>query len=224
MYYVYRLIDPRTSKTFYVGKGTGERAYVHQSFRDSNKNRYKDNVIKQIHNEGLEVIVEFEHDNIIDEDHAYYLEECLIMSIGIENLTNLCLGSKPPSRKGKTYTMTEAHKANLSKALKGKKHDWSWNKGKTKDTDPRIAEAAKKRAATGNEHLRGKKLSQETVQKIKDALTGRKMTAEQVKKMKKAKKGRSWEEIYGVEGARKRREAIKRRKQKTAGMEDVVIE
>jgi len=32
-------------------------------------------------------------------------------------------------------------------------------------------------------------------------------TEETKKKMSEAKKGRSWEEVYGVEGARKRREA-----------------
>ena len=28
-YYVYRLIDPRTGNTFYVGKGKGNRLYAH---------------------------------------------------------------------------------------------------------------------------------------------------------------------------------------------------
>ncbi len=28
-YYVYLYIDPRDSKTFYIGKGTGNRAFTH---------------------------------------------------------------------------------------------------------------------------------------------------------------------------------------------------
>lgn len=40
-YYVYRLIDPRTLQTFYVGKGSGDRVYQHvknvQSLLNNNK-------------------------------------------------------------------------------------------------------------------------------------------------------------------------------------------
>ena len=46
-YYVYRLIDPRTGQTFYVGKGKGNRLYAHindalknfdgHSYEDSNE-------------------------------------------------------------------------------------------------------------------------------------------------------------------------------------------
>lgn len=224
MYYVYRLIDPRDNKTFYVGKGSGDRAYSHQAFRDSNKNIHKDNTIRKIHSAGLEVVIEFEHEGITDEDQAYLLEEQLIQTIGLENLTNICTGSNPPSQKGRTFVMSEETKAKISKAHKGKKKNYDvWQKGKTKETDPRLAAMAKKRSETGNEHQRGKKRKPETVTKIKKALTGRKMTDEQVDKMKKAKKGRTWEEIYGVEGASKRREALQQKKLRTAGMEDIVL-
>lgn len=223
MYYVYKLINPITNTVFYVGKGSGDRAYCHQNFKDSNNNTHKDNTIKSILSYGLEVIVEFEHKNILHEDYAYELEKVLIEKIGIENLTNICTDSRPPSRKGKTYTMTAEHKQSLSKALKGKsKSAPVWNKGNTKETDVRIRESAKKRSETGNEHQRGKKRDPATVEKIKEKLTGRKMTDEQVSKMRQAKKGRTWEEIYGVEGATKRR-AAKATRLRTAGMEDIVI-
>lgn len=226
MYYVYKLINPITNAVFYVGKGSGDRAYCHQKFKDSNNNAYKDNTIKSIHSCGLEVIVEFEHENILDEDYAYELEQALIEKIGISNLTNICLDSRPPSRKGKSYTMSLSHKENLSKALKGKKKaNEPWNKGLSKLTDSRILDSAKRRSETGNEHQRGKKRDPATVEKIKEKLTGRKMTDEQVSKMRQAKKGRSWEEIYGVEGAAARRaaRAAKATRLRTAGMEDIVI-
>ena len=224
MYYVYRLVDPRNGKTFYIGKGSGNRAYVHQAFRDSNKNPHKDNTIRKIHSAGLEVVVEFEYENIMEEDRAYLLEEELIQSIGVENLTNICVGSNPPSQKGRTFVMSEETKAKLSKAHKGKKKNYDvWQKGKTKETDARLAAMAKKRSETGNEHQRGVKRKDQTVEKIKKALTGRSMTEEQIKKMSKAKKGRTWEEIYGEEGAKKRREALRQKRLRTAGMEDIVL-
>lgn len=223
MYYVYRLINPSTNETFYVGKGSGNRAFCHQQFTDSNNNPHKDRTIQNILNKGLNVIVEFEHTDIIEEQIAYDLERELIKSIGVDNLTNICIDSRPPSRKGKTYVMTEEHKARLSAALKGKKKSSGpWNKGLSKDLDKRVADSAKKRAETGNKHLKGVNRDPATVQKVKDKLTGRSMTAEQVEKMRIAKKGKTWEDIYGVEGAAKRREARKARL-RTAGMEDIVI-
>ena len=51
-YYVYRLIDPRTGQTFYVGKGKGNRLYAHindalknfdgQSYEDGDEDEISD--------------------------------------------------------------------------------------------------------------------------------------------------------------------------------------
>lgn len=95
-----------------------------------------------------------------------------------------------------------------------------WNTGLTKDTDSRVAEVARKRKAYGNPHQIGQKHSVERIKKVKDALTGRSMTDEERIKMSVAKKGKTWEEIYGIDGARDRREKVRLR---TAGMEDVTI-
>ena len=46
------------------------------------------------------------------------------------------------------------------------------------------------------------------------------MTDSQKSKMSLAKKGRSWEDIYGIDGAKKRRESVRLR---TAGMEDITV-
>lgn len=61
----------------------------------------------------------------------------------------------------------------------------------------------------GNQHQVGNKHDEVRIQKVKDKLTGRKMSDEQKTKMSQAKKGKSWEEIFGEDGARKRRELRK---------------
>jgi hypothetical protein len=81
-----------------------------------------------------------------------------------------------------------------------------WNKGLSKDTDPRMAELARKRKEHGNPHLIGRTYSKTHVEKIRNALTGRSMTDEERVKMSAAKRGKTWEEIFGNDGAKARRD------------------
>jgi len=67
-YYVYRLIDPRTGQTFYVGKGKGNRIYAHindalksfdgQSYESNDEDEISEKIkqIREIKAAGLEVI------------------------------------------------------------------------------------------------------------------------------------------------------------------------
>ena len=89
-YYVYRLIDPRTGLTFYVGKGKGNRVFAHAN--DALKNyegqKYiikdvdddesaKIKQIRSIRNSGLDVIMVI-HRYGMDEQTAYEVESALI--------------------------------------------------------------------------------------------------------------------------------------------------
>ncbi|MFC1511705.1 hypothetical protein ACFL5H_00735 [Candidatus Latescibacterota bacterium] len=83
--YVYRLIDPRTGETFYVGKGKGNRVFQHiraeQIFEDdNNEENIIDNKIKkirEIRNAGFEV-AHVIHRHGMDDKTAFEVEAALI--------------------------------------------------------------------------------------------------------------------------------------------------
>lgn len=108
-YYVYALIDPRDHKPFYVGKGQGNRAKTHLYDMAGVRNQYKENKIAVIRAVGLEPIIQYWVENILNEELAYIIETSFIQYYGRKGyepngiLTNICLDSRPPSHKGKTY-------------------------------------------------------------------------------------------------------------------------
>lgn len=109
MYYVYQLVDPRTDKPFYIGKGKGNRAETHLWETPDTRNQYKENKIAAIRRSGLEPNIVYVAENIIDEQLAYDIESQLISRYGRKGydnggiLTNICTDNRPPSHKGKTY-------------------------------------------------------------------------------------------------------------------------
>lgn len=90
-YYVYQLIDPRNSKPFYVGKGKGERMYAHEREAEGKSQHPKCKVIREI--KSLDYVIEYKIlKRFADEAEAYLYEAEVILSIGLENLTNLMHG------------------------------------------------------------------------------------------------------------------------------------
>ncbi len=90
-FYVYALKDPRAkpAKTFYIGKGTGPRAWKHQMMIDDSE---KGLVIQAIIESGLQVIHSVLADDLT-EIQALKIEAELISAFGIRSqgglLTNL---------------------------------------------------------------------------------------------------------------------------------------
>ena len=121
MFYVYELIDPATLKPFYVGKGTGKRAEYHTAQNKKGRfteNIHKDRKIRKILETGVDPIINYPHTNIIDEDYAYTLEEELQLSYGLKNLTNICIGSRPPR-----HIQTEAEREERRIRMTGNTHN-----------------------------------------------------------------------------------------------------
>jgi hypothetical protein len=101
-YYVYRLIDPRTGQTFYVGKGKGNRVFQHANAVDPAKWKDRDEddeecldavgakikTILEIKNEGLDVIAII-HRHGLNEREALEVEAALIDAFpGLTNIQN----------------------------------------------------------------------------------------------------------------------------------------
>jgi uncharacterized protein len=92
-WYVYRLIDPRSGETFYVGKGRGNRVFAHVHAAkglegDDLENKVKR--IRQIQNAGLEV-AHVIHRHGLDERTAIEVEAALIDAY--PGLTNIAGGA-----------------------------------------------------------------------------------------------------------------------------------
>ncbi len=93
-YYVYRLIDPRTGLTFYVGKGKGNRVFENAKnaieLNGDDELTDKSRTIQAIINAGLDVVHVIHRHGIEDEQTAFEIEAALIEAYG--GLTNLAGG------------------------------------------------------------------------------------------------------------------------------------
>jgi hypothetical protein len=101
-FYVYELIDPRTSKPFYVGKGTGDRfkEYYKQDSRITSHTRV---ILEDIKLSGQSVEVKIVAKNLSEEE-AINFEADLIKKYGRSTkdvggiLTNVLAKDKPKSK------------------------------------------------------------------------------------------------------------------------------
>ena len=79
-YYVYRLIDPRNGRTFYVGKGKGNRVFEHIKCalkENAAKENLKYKIIKEIKAAGLDVL-HIIHRHGLTEKEAFIVESSVM--------------------------------------------------------------------------------------------------------------------------------------------------
>ena len=91
VWYVYQLIDPRTMKPFYIGKGKGNRINYHEREATKGVCSNKCKIINELRQNNLTLIKE-KIALFWDEAAAYDCEKEVIDSIGLKNLTNVIPG------------------------------------------------------------------------------------------------------------------------------------
>lgn len=204
IYYVYKLIDPRDQRPFYIGKGKNNRWKVHLNetihTTDNKRKFYK---IRKILSLNLEIQVEFVQKNMNETD-AYDLEANLIKTYGRQKLdedgilTNICIDNRPPRT-----PITEERRKQLSKDMMGN----TFNTGRQQSLEERTKRGKSlKRAYASGERVVTEKM-RETTQKVH---TGKTVSKETRNKLSIQKKGKTLEEIMGVKNARKVRQAASR--------------
>lgn len=111
-FYTYIYYDPsRNNEPIYVGKGTGNRAYVHWS-KNGKWKKIKSPFIQRLqhmYNNGIDPTIKFLCKNV-DEEYALFMEiEAIALygrkDLGKGSLLNLTDGGEnPPNHKGKKWT------------------------------------------------------------------------------------------------------------------------
>lgn len=91
-YYVYSLTDPRTRRVFYIGKGTGNRVFMHAAGAvDGRRSDQKLDTIRAIERSGRSVRYAILRHGLIEKE-AFEVESALIDLVGLPELTNKVIG------------------------------------------------------------------------------------------------------------------------------------
>ena len=119
-FYVYALKDPRQkpAKPFYIGKGTGNRAWEHQAKIDESE---KGLLIKEILEASHSVIHTIIADNLT-EQQALKIEAELIAAFGIRSRGGILTNRVQPNTEISNDTSGSTFRTAAMK-----KHKWRWN-------------------------------------------------------------------------------------------------
>lgn len=173
IFYVYAHVRRDAGCVFYIGKGSGRRAFV------TNRRNAHWNAIVAKH--GYDVV--FVKSGLTEQE-AMDLEIEKIREIGLDNLCNMTIGGDGATG----FKMNEQQKAVLIKNLTGRVFSPESRAKISKALSGRVRD--RRVVEEHAERIRGRKLSPEHVQKIVNGLTGRIVSQETREKIAKSHTGR----------------------------------
>lgn len=187
-YYVYGLVDPRDNKIKYIGKGCGNRMFLHVKYaktdKDVSHNFNKLTELKEILGAGYEDIAYCKLYETNDENEAYYQETAFIdqyhtLAPNGWNLNRGGLGGFSPTEEAlekrrnslKGHIVSQETRQKISKSNKGKSKGQGqrWSGEEHPWIGKQHSESSKKKMSLAKI---GKKLSQETKQKLSERSSG----------------------------------------------------
>lgn len=100
-FYVYGYYEPGVYEPFYIGKGTGNRAYVHLTRGNLKRKTFFYNKLRNLIERGIKPVIEIIQDKLTEKEANNY-EECMIRiygrrNLGTGNLCNLTFGGEGTS-------------------------------------------------------------------------------------------------------------------------------
>ncbi len=224
-YYVYVYRHPVTMLPFYVGKGKDSRMFKHlYETYENTENRKKYAVIKNLLSHGILPVISRYAKNL-DEETAYQIEEMLIQKWGRQGfeenglLTNICVGNRPPSSQGRILSEQARH--NLSQAKIGEKNPMYGRTGVDCPAYGKPGRVGETNGFYGKKHTpeslaimgqksqafhTGRKRSDDTRAKMRDAQLNKVVTEETKQKLREANLGK-----------KQSAETIEKRRQKHLG-------
>ena len=170
--YIHRRISD--GRVFYVGKGTGKRAW-----KKTKRGSYWEAVESK---HGREVVIV---EQGLEEQEAYDLEVALIAKIGLENLCNSCSGGMG-GRTVSEQTREKMRASHLGKRLSPEQIDGI----RKRSSRQRHSEETKKRLREINRGRKGRPHSEETKEHLRKVMLARPILPEWGEAISRAKKGK----------------------------------